>query len=170
MQGRYSVSDVYFINHATGPLKLTPEKWMRPDPKSMKDILNMWQGTGMHNQIQALLGGRDYKESKAEFVYKGIVVVGKADFMPPEKPDDVWEFKTSEKLMTTSKPWHDHQVKMYTTMFKKKRGLIYQPVQNAEGLYLRHLKTVERDDVWFEKELEGLYQFHLEVEKLWKKQ
>jgi hypothetical protein len=52
-------------------------------------------------------------------------------------------------------------------MFDKSKGIIYQPVQDDNGIYLKHLNTVERDNKWFEKELEKLYQFHLKVEKLW---
>jgi hypothetical protein len=69
--------------------------------------------------------------------------------------------------MTSSKPWHDHQVKLYCTMFEKKNGLVYQPVKNDSGVYLKHIGTVERDDAWFQKELEKLYVFHQRVEHLW---
>ena len=111
----------------------------------------MWNGSGIHNQIQDLMG-KEHSEKKQVFVYKDIALVGKVDFLPPGAPDDVWEFKTSEKTMTTSKPWQDHQVKLYCTMFDKKRGSIFQPVTNKDGIYLKHLKTVERDDAWFESE------------------
>jgi hypothetical protein len=161
-RGRYNSSELYFINNGS----TTPEQWMNPKEKDMKQILLMWGGTGMHNQIQALLGQYNC-EKKVEFVYKDIVLVAKADCLPPDRLDEVWELKTSDKKMNKSKPWQDHQVKLYCTMFKKEHGLIYQPLQDDNGLYLKHLKTVDRDDVFFEKELEKLYQFHLEVEKLW---
>lgn len=168
VRGRYNSSDLYAINHGFRSGKLTPEQWMHSPERPVKELLNMWAGTGLHNQIQGLLGGRDYKEEKKEFHYDEITVVAKADFLPPYKPDTVWEFKTSEKLMTDSKPWHDNQVKLYTTIFEKDFGSIYQPIQDADGVYLKHLKTVERDDAWFTKEIEALYKFHLELEKLWK--
>ena len=170
IRGRYNSSEVYAITHGFRSGKLTPEEWMNAPEKTTKELLTMWNGTGIHNQIQGLLGGRDYKEEKVEFVYKDIIVVAKADFMPPNLPDEVWELKSSEKLMTKAKPWALHQVKMYTTMFKKKRGTIYQPVQDDDGIYLKYLGSVERDDEWYEKELQMLYQFHLKVEDLWKKQ
>ena len=107
------------------------------------------------------------EEQKKEYSYKDIILVGKVDYMPPNIPDEIWEFKTSEKKMVKSKPWQDHQVGLYCTMFERNYGIIYQPVQNEEGIYLKHLSMVERDDEWFEQELKKLYIFHQEVEKLW---
>ena len=167
VRGRYNSSEMYFINHGRGKFKTTPEKWLHPEEKDMKQILMMWNGIGTHNQIQTLLGGKDYKEAKVEFAYKDIILVAKADFLPPHKADEVWELKTSEKLMDEMKPWHEHQVKVYCTLFGKQIGMVYQPLQNADGLYLKAIGRVERDDAWFNSEMERLYQFHLEVEKLW---
>ena len=164
VRGRYNSSELYFINAGL----TTPQQWLRPVDKEMKEVLTMWAGIGMHNQLEDLFG-KDNCEAKKEVVYKNIVLVGKADYLPPDKQDEVWEFKTSEKAMKDSKAWHDHQVKLYCTMFNKKYGKIYQPVQNKDGVYLKHLKTVDRDDKWFEQELEKLYQFHLKVEEEWKK-
>lgn len=146
---------------------MTPESWLHPKDKKMKDILNMWGGIGMHNQLEDLLG-KEHSEEKKEIVYKGLTLVAKVDYLPPDKPDEVWEFKTSGKSMTTSKPWHDHQVKLYCSMFEKEHGLVYQPLQDDQGIYLKHLGTVDRDDVWFESELEQLYVFHQKVDRLWK--
>jgi hypothetical protein len=166
VRGRYNSSELFFILSG----KTTPEQWMKPTEKSMKEMLTMWAGIGMHNQIQNLLGAEDEDiEQKREFVYKDIVLVGKSDYLPPDKPDEVWEFKTSEKAMKESKPWHDHQVKLYCTMFEKAKGLVYQPVQDNDGIYLRHLSTQERDDKWFLGEMDKLYAFHLKVEELWKR-
>ena len=71
--------------------------------------------------------------------------------------------------MDTAKPWHIHQVKLYTSMFDREIGLVYQPVEEENRLILKHLGSVERDDKWFEEQLEKLYEFHLKVEKLWEK-
>lgn len=166
VRGRYNSSELYFILHGSDRFKVTPEAWLNPKDKTIKDVLNMWSGIGMHNQLEDLLG-KEHSEKKKEYFYKGMTLVGKADFMPPHKLDHVWEFKTSEKLMTEAKPWHLHQVKLYTTMFEKQHGDVYQPIQDADGMYLKHVGAVERDDAWFIAELEQLYQFHLEVEKLW---
>lgn len=162
-RGRYNSSELYFINNGS----TTPEQWLNSPERETNEILTMWAGIGAHNQLEDLLG-RENCEKKAEIVYKGIILVAKADFIPPRTNDEVWEFKTSEKKMTKAKPWHEHQVKLYCTMFNKEKGLVFQPLQDKNGLYLKHLGTVQRDDAWFEKELEKLYQFHLKVEKLWK--
>jgi hypothetical protein len=161
VMGRFNSSELYFINHGL----ITPEEWLNPKNKSTKEILTMWSGIGMHNQLEDLLG-KENCEKKVEFVYKDIVLVGKADYFPPSKKNEVWEFKTSEKKMETSKPWQDHQVKLYCSMFEKKNGLVYQPVKDDNGIYLKHLKTVERDDLWFEKELKKLYTFYLKIKVL----
>lgn len=163
VRGRYNSSELYFINKG----QLTPEQWMHARPRSTKELLAMWNGTGMHAQLESIVG-KDQSEIKKEIFYNGITLVGKADFLPNAKPDEVWEFKTSEKKMTKSKPWHDHQVKLYCSMFSRANGIVYQPLSDDNGLYLKHIGTVERDDVWFEEELRKLYEFHLKVEQLWK--
>ena len=71
--------------------------------------------------------------------------------------------------MEKSKPWQEHQTKLYATIFEKKNGMIYQPLQNEKGFILKFLGSVERDDKWVEAELEKLYDFHLKVEELWEK-
>ena len=163
-RGRYSASELYFMLHGTGKYKTTPEKWLHPPERTVEENLRMWNGTWTHNKIQSLLIP-DYCENKREFVYRDIVLVGKADYLSPDK-EEVWEFKTSEKLMTEMKPWHGHQTKLYCTMFDRPIGAVYQPVQNADGIYLKEIGRVERDDTWMEKELELLYAYHLELEKL----
>ena len=139
---------------------------MHAPEKTVKEMLTMWNGTGSHNQIQSLLDPK-YCENKVEFVFRDIVLVAKADYLPPDK-DEVWEFKTSIKLMEKAKTWALFQTRLYTTMFNRPVGVVYQPVSNDEGIYLKDLGRVERDDAWFGKELEQLYAFHLEVENLWK--
>jgi hypothetical protein len=164
VRGRYNSSEFYAITHGW----VTPEQWIDPVDKTINELLVMWNGIGMHSQLEDLLGP-EHSEQKKELIYKDIVLVGKVDFIPPHLPDDVWEFKTSEKTMTKMKPWAEHQVKLYCTMFNKKRGSVFQPVRNADGIYLKHLGTVNRDDKWFMGEMEKLYEFHLKVERLWEK-
>ena len=132
----------------------------------MKQITDMWNGIGAHNQIQELLGKQNC-EKKVEMVYKDIVLVAKGDFFPPEFPDQVWELKSSDKLMKIAKPGHIYQVKIYCSMFNKQTGTVYQPIQNKDGVYLKDLGSVDRDDKWFQEQLEKLYEFHLKVVKLY---
>lgn len=163
IRGRYNSSEVWGINNGY----TTPEQWLNAQEKSTEELLTMWAGTGMHNQIERLLGTQ-FCEKKIELVYKDIVLVAKADFMPPEFQDEVWEFKTSENKMEKAKPWAEHQVKLYCSLFNKKQGVVYQPLQDKNGLYLKEIGRVNRDDKWFEEQLELLYGFHQKVEKLWK--
>jgi len=113
----------------------------------------MTSGIWLHKQVQELLAGKDYREEKRVIDYKGISLVAKADFMPPSAPDEVWEFKTSEKLMEKSKPWADHQVKMYTSIFEKPIGKIFQPVKTDKRIYLKCIGEVTRDDAWYKEQL-----------------
>lgn len=161
IRGRYNASEMYFIVNGL----TTPEEWLNPSEKEVKEMITMWNGIGTHNQIQDLLGD-EYCEIKREFVYRDIVLVGKADYLPPKK-NEVWEIKTSEKRMKEMKPWHRLQTMLYCTMFEKEVGVIYQPVKNIEGIYLKEIGRVIRDDNWFQEELKKLYLFHLEIEKLW---
>lgn len=165
-RGRYNASELYAITHGFRSGKLTPEQWLHAPKKTVKEILTMWGGIGIHNQIQDLLNPK-YCENKVEFVYRDIILVAKADYLPPENPDEVWELKTSKKLMTEMKPWQRLQTKLYCTMFEKPVGVVYQPVQDDNGIYLKDIGRVGRDDGWFQEQLGLLYSFHLEVEKLW---
>jgi len=162
IRGRYNSSEMYFITHG----KVTPEQWINPSEKTVKEMLRMWSGTGMHNQLEGLLG-KENCETKMESTYKDITLVGIVDYFPPDDPDSLWEFKTSEHTMASAKPWHEYQVKLYCSMFRKENGMVYQPVQDEDGIYLKHLGTVKCNDGWFMEELEKLYQFHLKVEELW---
>jgi hypothetical protein len=164
VRGRYNSSELYAITHGW----VTPEQWINPPEKTMKELMVMWNGIAMHSQIEDLLDKR-CSEQKKEILYKGITLVGKADYLPSNSPDELWEFKTSEKIMEKAKPWARHQTRLYCSMFNKKIGHIYQPIRNEDGLYLKHLGIVKRSDTWFESEMEKLYQFHLKVEEIYNK-
>jgi hypothetical protein len=71
--------------------------------------------------------------------------------------------------MDASKPWHEYQVKLYCTMFERPRGVVLQPVENKDGLYLKEIGYVTRDDQWFADEMAKLYAFHLTVEEILRK-
>jgi hypothetical protein len=162
VRGRYNSSELFFILNGS----TSPQDWINPKPRTAKEILVMWNGIGVHNQLEDLMG-KEYSEKKVTYEYKGMTLVGKLDFLPPHKPDEIWEFKSSVKLMSRAKPWHEHQVKLYLTMFQKPTGVVFQPVSNDDGIFLKRLATVKRDDKWFMDQMEILYAFHLEVEKLW---
>lgn len=161
--GRYSASEVYFIVNGL----TTPEQWLNPPERTVKEMITMWNGTGMHNQIQGLLGGKNFQEEKRVVTLGKITVVGKADFLPENK-NEVWEFKTSDRRMKEAKPWALHQTQLYCTMFEKETGRVFQPLvpKDKSGIYLGLLGEVKRDDAWFDGELSKLETFHEEVLKL----
>jgi len=161
-RGRYNSSEVWGIMNGY----VTPENWMQPRAKSPIEMLRMWGGILVHDHVQRLLPA-ETNEVKLVHAYKDIVLVAKADNVPKDPSDEVWEFKSSAKAMDNSKPYHDYQVRLYCSIFKREKGIVFQPVQNSKGLFLKRIGTIARDDVWFEQELEKLYQFHLKVEKLW---
>jgi hypothetical protein len=143
---------------------------MNPTERALEDMFNLWNGIGLHNQFQDVMG-KEYAEKKEVLIYKDISIVAKADYLPPEYPDEVWEIKTSDKIIEpVRKPWFKTQTKFYCTIFNKPVALIYQPLQDDNGIYLKHIDTVQRDDKWVEEQLEKLYNFHLRLEKLWENQ
>lgn len=162
VRGRYNSSELYFIVNGM----VTPEQWLHPDERTAKELLMMWGGIGMHGQLEDLLG-KEFSEAKRTYQKDGMTLVGKADYLPPHKPDEVWEFKTSDRKMKEAKPWALHQTQLYCTMFEKPRGIVYQPVQNDDGLYLKEIGVVLRDDAWFDRQIEKLHDFHIDLERLW---
>lgn len=161
--GRYSASEAWsIINGFT-----TPEKWLNPEPPDFKGMMNMWNGIQGHESVQGLLD-KAKCEQKQVFEYGEIQLVGKADYLP--NAQEVWEFKTSLEAMTSAKPWHIHQVKLYCTMFKRPVGLVLQPVTTKDKFLLRELGRVNRDDDWFQEQLDKLVAFHEQVKALAKQQ
>ena len=155
--GRYSVSMLYAIQARW----MTPELFLHPDTTDFTGLMRMLSGIVMHEKIQMLYKPEDC-EIKKVFKYKDIEIVGKCDYLPPESTE-IWDFKTSDKLMDKMKPWAKHQIKMYCTMFERETGVIYQPVIKDEKFLLKDLGRVQRDDMWFDQECEKLYQFHQKV-------
>jgi hypothetical protein len=163
--GRYSVSDMYAIKAGW----LTQEKFLHPDPVDFIGLMRMLSGIIGHEKIQMLYNKNDC-EIKKVFKYKDIEVVGKCDYLPPESSDEIWDFKTSEKIMDKMKPWARDQIRCYCTMFEREWGVIYQTVIKDDKFILKDLGRVQRDDLWFIKRCEELYQFHERVVLLAKKE
>ena len=159
--GRYSVSGIYAI--FAGWTK--PEDYFREQYNDFEGIKRMWSGVINHDFIESLLE-KEKCEIKVVYKYKDIEIVGKCDYMPNE--DEVIDFKTSDHILDKAKPWHLFQVQMYATMFNKKIGSIYQPILKDDKYILKFLGSVERNDFWYEKQCEKLYQFHeklIEIQK-----
>lgn len=162
--GRYSVSDLYAIQAKW----LTPETWLHPEPVDFLGLTRMWNGIIVHEKIQ-MLYPKECCEVKVEYKYKDIILVGKCDYIPKDS-EEIWDFKSSEKVMEKMKPWAQNQIKCYNSMFERRIGKIYQPIIKDDKLILKDCGTTERDDVWFEKQLEALYRFHEKVVLLAKKE
>ena len=162
--GRYSVSDLYAIKAGW----LTPEEFLHPKKVDFTGLMNMLSGIIIHEKVQ-MLYPKECCEVKVEYKYKDIVLVGKCDYLPKESIE-IWDFKTSKQIMEKMKPWAKHQIKMYCTMFNRELGKIYQPIIRDQTLILKDCGSVERDDIWFQEELEKLYQFHLKVKQLYEQE
>lgn len=159
--GRYNSSELYGITHGY----LTPAQWISGREKTIADMLKMWNGNLVHDHVQRLLPASG-NEVKREHLYGEITLVGKADHIPPNISNEVWELKSAEEAMDASKPWHDYQVRLYCSIFQREFGKVFQPVQsNDHGLFLKHLGTVGRDDAWFDQELQKLLAFHEQVKE-----
>lgn len=153
--GRYSISRLWgVLNHYC-----SLEDFLKGETISFKSALQMKMGVLKHDLIQELLP--DWKiEVKTEYKYKDFVIVGKCD---ASKDDTILEIKTSDKLIETAKRWHEWQVKMYLSMFKKEKGIIVQPIITSSKLFLKEIGVVKRDDLWFKKELLKIEELHNEI-------
>jgi len=154
--GRYNVSDLYAIK--AGWTKI--EDWFSPQEMTLEQLKRVWAGTVNHNFIEGFLE-KDRVEQKIVYKYKDIEIVGKADWLPDD--DNVVDFKTSDTIIKNAKEWQLHQVRIYCTLFQRKYGHIMQPVIKDDRFVIKLIGTTERDDVWFEKEMEKLYAFHLRL-------
>ena len=159
--GRYSVSGIYAI--FAGWTK--PEDYFRVGYNDFVGIKRMWAGVINHDFIESLLE-KEKCEIKVVYQYKDIEIVGKADYLPNE--DEVWDFKTSDQVLDKAKPWAEHQIRFYCSMFKRKIGRLYQPILSGDRYILKHLGAVERDDSWFERECEKIYKFHQKLVEMQK--
>lgn len=183
--GRYSASEMWAIlNNYT-----SPEDFLNKPAPDFEGMMKMWMGIVNHEMVQELLI-KDRCEVKREYYYYGpgdarnfsrvippypqkapplkeqplITIVAKADYLPEEEA--VWEFKTSAEVIEKAKSWHEHQAKLYTTMFEKPIARVLQPVTKGDKLLLKEIGRVERDDVWFEKQVEKLLKFDAKVRAL----
>lgn len=163
--GRYNASEMYAIFAGW----TTPETWIKPEERTSFETKRMWKGIWGHNQIQSLLKA-ELCERKVVYEYKDIKLVAKADYLPDgEYINQIWEFKTNDDVLDKSKPWQDHQAKLYTKLFDRDKTVILQPIETESQIMLKIIGEVKRDDVWFEKQMEKLYEFHLKVKEIWKK-
>ncbi len=162
VRGRYNSSELWgILNGYT-----TPEEWLHPKERTPIELLRMQMGIIVHDHIQKLLPPEG-NEVKKEYHYQDIVLVAKVDHLPPHLPDEVWELKTSQEPMEHAKPWACEQIKLYLSIFERPKGIIFQPVSNAQGLFLKRIGEVCRDDKWFLGQMEALVKFHRKVELLY---
>lgn len=165
--GRYSSSELYYILNG----EKTPEEWLNPKPFPLALLLAMWNGMIVHEYVQELLLGNGTNEQK--FIHEHtlpdgevITLVAKIDHLPNTE-NTVWEFKTSKNELPEAKKEHEFQAKLYCTIAERPQGKIFQPVQHwKSGLFLQHIGTVERDDVWFQEQMKKLEEFHYKVKAL----
>jgi len=161
--GRYYASELYDICRGA----VDPHDWL--NPKSLPPVvLNaMWNGRVVHEYIQKLLP-TEGNEIKIEHTHQlpdgnSFVIVGKVDHIPQTNTEEIWEFKTSTKEMPRPKPAHKHQAKLYCTMANRSRGVVFQPVQHSSGLYLKFIESVDRDDAWFNEQMNLVAVFHKKI-------
>lgn len=170
VRSRYNSSELFFLVGDKVPpsFRVTPEKFLKVEEKDIKQCMDMWNGIGVHEQIQGFFNKANC-EIKTEYFYEGLTLVAKADHIPPEPNEPIHEYKSSIKLMKEMKPWHEYQAKLYCTLFKREKAVIYQPLQDESGIYLKAIGEVTRDDVWFEAQMKKLKEFDTKVQLLWEK-
>lgn len=158
--GRYSVSKLYSM---LGADWLPPEKYLSTEPVDFEGAMNMWNGTWKHQMVQSLLPEYQKEIKKVmKFNIDGqqFEIVGMCDAIAD---DHGLEIKTSSKLHTDSKRWHDHQARIYCTMFEREVFKVVQPVVSKDKVQLNILKEIKRNDTWFNKEMVKLAAYHKEL-------
>lgn len=181
--GRYSASEIYKMITPGLPWGMPVGKFFDVEEITPENALRMSNGIMYHEMVQKHLDEKR-NEIKREYYYYGpgdprnfsrvippypakapklaeepmFTLVGKADHVPED--DSVWEIKTSDTVMTKSKPWQDHQAKLYCTMFEKSVGYVLQPLIDGNKLVLKEVGRVKRDDEWFAKEMAKLQNYH----------
>jgi len=162
--GRYSCSKVYGIIKGYTSV----EQYIKGEKFEFPAIMRMWNGTSKHKQIEPLLELRGYTcEQKVEKTFYvplmttgEITLTGKCDAI---NDTEVLEVKTSEKLYQTPKEWHTMQLTLYLSLFNREKGRIVQPVVKKDGLYLKVLGEVKRNEEAFNKIIGKLQEFNLKV-------
>ena len=160
--GRYSCSQIYRMLEAGKiPWGLPASKYFEPEPVDFDGALRMINGVQTHDLVQKYLPA-DKNEVKFEYEYKvgdetKFVLVGKVDHLPD---DSVWEIKSSEKEMSSSKEYQDHQARLYCTICDRPIAYILQPLIKNDRFILKEIGRVERDDEWFQSEMLRLLNYH----------
>ncbi len=123
-------------------------------PPDFQAMMRMYNGTWKHKMVQELLP--QYKhEVKKEVPYKDIILSGTMDCLAE---DHGLEIKTSENLISSAKEWYVTQAKLYCSMFEVPHIYIVQPVIRNSKLELKRLRKVGRNDDWYYKTLEKIYE------------
>jgi len=144
--GRYSISTLWGVLNGYS----TPEEYIKGEDVDFKSALRMRLGSLKHDLIQEFLIPEYEIEKKTEYKYKDFVLVGKCDAI---NKTQILEIKTSDEIIPEAKRWHIWQVKMYLSLFKKEKGVIVQPIITASKLFLKEIGCVEKNDIWFKKEM-----------------
>jgi len=157
--GRYNVSEIWAMLNGY----LGVKDFFQKQAIDFEQAVRIYNGIKVHEKIETLLKEMGYEtEVKKEMKWKDFVIVGKVDAINEK---EIIEIKTSEGILGTAKKWHEHQVKMYLTMFEKERGIIAQPMKTSKKIYLNILKEIKRDDKWFERQMALLEKYHLSLKK-----
>lgn len=158
--GRYNSSELFGISKGW----TTPEKWIQPTYFNLTALTSMWNGMIVHDYVQQLL---DESKNEVKVVHEHtfgdnqtIQLVAKVDHLPD---NEIWEFKSSKNIHTKAKPGHEYQARLYCTTHERPLARIFQPVQNDNGIFLKEIGVVHRDDAWFQEQMLMLQDFHIKV-------
>jgi hypothetical protein len=161
--GKFNVSGIYGLLKGYTSL----EQYLKGEQISFKSALQMANGVAKHRLIQDLFKDEVGWEIEKKIEYKPPeyewTIIGKADLI---KDDTLYEIKTSKDLMFEAKPWAEYQVKIYLTLFEKPEGIIVQPIIKKNGLYLKEIGRIKRDDEFVQGEFKKLNDFYKQLKKL----
>jgi len=155
---RFSVSDLYYLLQGWTSL----EEHINGKNIPLMQLWDMKKGEQKHQWIQ---DSPQFKEMECEIKrvceVDGLEIVGRADALAK---DYGVEIKTGKARETASRS-QEYQAKMYCTMFEKPIFYIVQPYINNEMAYLKTIGVVERDDKWFQKQVEKIKLKYEELKK-----
>jgi CRISPR/Cas system-associated exonuclease Cas4 (RecB family) len=152
---RFSCSEIYYLINGYTPIK----EYIEGKKRKVEEYWDMTLGKIKHQWIQECLKNDYHVELKKEIKIDEIEIVGMADLLTK---DYGIEIKTG-KLRDKSTKAHEHQAKLYCTLFEVPKFYIVQPVISNDKAILKEIGIVYRDDKWFANQVSKIKKIYQEI-------
>lgn len=156
IKNRFSCSEIYYLINGYTSIK----DYLEQPERSVEEYWTMRQGNLKHEWIQNYLK-KDYQvELKKEIKIDEIEIVGVADLLCKDYGIEIKTGKMREKANKS----HEHQAKLYCTLFEVPKFYIMQPILTKDNrAVLREIGMVERDDKWFNKQVDKIKEIYKKI-------